>query len=249
MKIKSSKFVVQKYIENPLLFEQKKFDIRFFLLITTSCQVYICQDMYIRLSAYNYNINDNSKFGHLTNIALPKYSANYDEEKAIINTLTLEEYVREHINKDFNFNQDMLPRIHQIVGILAGIILRKFKSFNSYKKSFEIFGLDFMIDHELNVWFIEANTNPAITLGNTFIEKLIPRMLDDAFKLTLDKQFPLPGKNLHENSFLTKEEIKKIKKNYNETVFPCDGFDDNESIWKKMTDKEIEKCFESEPNK
>ena len=40
-------------------------------------------------------------------------------------------------------------------------------------------------------------------------------MLDDAFKLTLDKQFPLPAKDYDEKSFLNKEEVKEMRKVYN----------------------------------
>ncbi len=33
---------------------------------------------------------------------------------------------------------------------------------NRRKHSFEIFGFDYIIDSELNVWLIEVNTNPCI---------------------------------------------------------------------------------------
>ena len=248
MQIRSNKFVIQKYIEKPLLYENKKFDIRFFVLVTPTSKLFICKDLYIRLPAFEYDLNDTRKFGHLTNIALQKYSKNYDEEKAIINKETLEAYIRKTIKPDFNFQNEISPKIRQIVCILGAVILKKFKVFTSTKKNFEIFGLDFMIDHELKVWFIEVNTNPAITLGNTFIDKLIPRMLDDAFKLTLDKRFPPPHPKNHSSSFLSEEEIINIRKEYRNTVFKMDGFADNESIWERISEKEIATSLESHPN-
>ena len=248
MTIQSNKFVIQKYIERPLLFNNKKFDIRFFILVTPSSKLFFCKDMYIRLSACNYDLNDNSKFGHLTNIALQKYSANYDEEKAIINTKILEDYIQKTLKPDFDFDAEIFPKIRQIVCILGGIILKKFMMFNSSQKSFEIFGLDFMIDEDMKVWFIEVNTNPAICLGNSFIEKLIPRMLDDAFKLTIDKKFPIPSSTNLEKSFLTGDEMEDIRNTYKETVFPVDGMDDEESIWERINEKEIERAFEKNPN-
>lgn len=39
-----------------------------------------------------------------------------------------------------------------------------------------------MLDETGHVWLIEVNTNPCIELSK--------RMLDDAFKLTVDKMFP-----------------------------------------------------------
>ena len=56
-------------------------------------------------------------------------------------------------------------------------------------KYFEIFGYDFMIDITKNVWLIEVNTNPCIELSNKWLSSIIPRMLDDAMKLTLDRIF------------------------------------------------------------
>jgi len=54
----------------------------------------------------------------------------------------------------------------------------------------EIFGYDFMVDKNLRPWLIEVNTNPCLEESNQLLSQLIPRMLDDAFKLTLDIMFP-----------------------------------------------------------
>lgn len=55
---------------------------------------------------------------------------------------------------------------------------------------FEIFGYDFMVDEkECKPWLIEVNTNPCIEESSPLLEQLIPRMLDDAFNLTIDKIF------------------------------------------------------------
>jgi tubulin--tyrosine ligase/tubulin polyglutamylase TTLL9 len=52
-----------------------------------------------------------------------------------------------------------------------------------------LFGLDFMLDSDLNCWLIEANTNPCIEESSKLLEMLIPRMIDDMLKLTIDKIF------------------------------------------------------------
>lgn len=62
----------------------------------------------------------------------------------------------------------------------------------SHRKSFEIFGIDLMMDESLKLWLIEVNTNPSLDETNQFLQALIPRMLDDAFKLTLDQEFKPP---------------------------------------------------------
>ena len=55
---------------------------------------------------------------------------------------------------------------------------------------FEIFGYDFMIDKYFKPWIIEVNTNPCIEESSGLLKYLVPRMLDDAFKLTLDQLYP-----------------------------------------------------------
>ena len=39
-------------------------------------------------------------------------------------------------------------------------------------------------------WLIEVNTNPCLEESNKLLRDLIPRMLDDGFKITLDLMFP-----------------------------------------------------------
>lgn len=57
---------------------------------------------------------------------------------------------------------------------------------NNRKSCFEIYGYDFMIDELLEPWLIEVNTNPCLEESSALLKKLMPRMLDDAFRLTLD---------------------------------------------------------------
>lgn len=43
--------------------------------------------------------------------------------------------------------------------------------------NFEVFGLDFMIDENLNVWLIEVNTNPCLEISSKLLGRIIPTML------------------------------------------------------------------------
>ena len=57
---------------------------------------------------------------------------------------------------------------------------------NKRKQCFEIFGYDFIIDSDFNVFLIEANTNPCIEESSSILKVLIPRMINDALTLTID---------------------------------------------------------------
>ena len=74
-----------------------------------------------------------------------------------------------------------------------------------------------MIDEALKVWLIEVNTNPAIEECSAVLKMLIPRMLDDMFRLTIDRIF---GLKRHENA-----------ENY-----PVKGFPNEENMWELLGD-------------
>lgn len=81
---------------------------------------------------------------------------------------------------------------------------------NNRKFSFQVFGYDFMIDHTGYPWLIEVNTNPCIEESSKLLAMLLPRMLDDAFRLTLDPLFYGSASN---------------------AKFKVDGYADSESMW------------------
>ena len=58
------------------------------------------------------------------------------------------------------------------------------------KYSFELFGYDFILDEDFNVWLIEVNTNPCIEESSNLLKMLVPRMLEDMLRLTVDRTFP-----------------------------------------------------------
>ena len=67
------------------------------------------------------------------------------------------------------------------------------KRFNWHKRKhcFELFGLDFILDRDYNVFLIEANTNPCLEESSGLLRSLLPRMIDDLLKLTVDRIFPM----------------------------------------------------------
>ena len=60
------------------------------------------------------------------------------------------------------------------------------------KHTFELLGYDFILDEDLNTVLIEVNTNPCLELSCPLLARLIPNMLENALKLSLDSQFLPP---------------------------------------------------------
>lgn len=56
-----------------------------------------------------------------------------------------------------------------------------------------MFGYDFLVDSDYESWLIEVNTNPCLEESSPLLQVLIPRMINDAMKLTIDQVF-LPRK-------------------------------------------------------
>ena len=59
--------VVQKYIERPLLYKGRKFDIRVWALMNTNNEIYFYKEGYLRTSSSNYDLEERDYCVHLTN--------------------------------------------------------------------------------------------------------------------------------------------------------------------------------------
>lgn len=69
------------------------------------------------------------------------------------------------------------------------------------KACFEIFGFDFLVDSEFETWLIEVNTNPCLEESSPLLGQLIPRMINDGLKLTIDQIFgPRHGMKAYDNT-------------------------------------------------
>lgn len=74
-------YVIQSYIEKPLLYNGRKFDIRHFILISSingNIKAYWYKEGYIRTSSQFFGLeNLTDSFIHLTNDAIQQKSKNY----------------------------------------------------------------------------------------------------------------------------------------------------------------------------
>jgi len=189
--IKSHTFVIQKYIEKPLLVKARKFDIRVWALVTHNYDFYFFKEGYLRTSSEEFNLGDvDNYFIHLTNNAVQKFSSNYGQfENGNQLSFPWFQKFMEEMFPGFDFKGKIINRIKELIFISMSSVRKKLNP-NDRKHCFEVFGYDFIIDENLHVWLIEVNTNPCLEESSPLLAMLIPRMIDDAFKLTLDLLFP-----------------------------------------------------------
>lgn len=196
-KISSLKFVIQKYIESPLLINNRKFDIRVWVLVTHELNCYFFPQGYLRTSSEAFTLNRetlSSEYVHLTNNAIQKEGKEYGkfEDGNQLSFAFFEKFIN-GLNQDVKFNNLMnsiKDNITHSILSARGKINR-----NMRQHCFEIFGYDFIVDSSLQVWLIECNTNPCLELSSPLLQQLIPRMINEAFELSVDLLFPIENKN------------------------------------------------------
>lgn len=89
----------------------------------------------------------------------------------------------------FDIYRDIVPMMKQLI-VKSIYSVRKTIDPNKRKYCFELFGYDFILDEDFNCWLIEVNTNPCLEESSQLLKMLLPRMVEDMLKLTVDQIFP-----------------------------------------------------------
>jgi len=172
-------FVVQKYLERPLLIgsDRRKCDVRLWVLITSwnPAVVWVWSEPYLRLASRPFSWSQEhvtNPFVHLTNRAVQKE----DGEKRGCNQLVEDE---EHIwmlSSFFNWaaagchrTPDGTALSDRWVGHTWPSMLNAVRACvrscqidvgYHHPGCFELFGFDFLLDEDLEPWLLEANSSP-----------------------------------------------------------------------------------------
>lgn len=187
--------VIQKYIEDPLLINQKKFDIRV-LMVIACCKPYFvyAHPGYVRKSLNDYSTesfaktettadgksNDwQSRYTHLTNLSIQKKHPDYEarkEESAMSMDQLCAYLVEKGQTTPEQFKAKVTDRIFDIMRLIFLTVKGKLdKKFGC----FEMFGFDFMLDSQLDPKLLEINVNPALFLDTKVQEDILPKLVQD----------------------------------------------------------------------
>ena len=115
--------------------------------------------------------------------------------------------------------------VHTIKCLITRSMLatRKLIDASKRRSCFELFGYDFIIDEDFNIWLIEVNTNPCIEVSSSILKVILPRMLDDMLKLSVDQLFT----EFQPKVDPEKSEIPKY-------TFHMDKYQDDENMWEML---------------
>ena len=212
--------IIQKYLDNPLLYNKRKFDIRCFVLVDSNLNVFFFKEGHLKGCSELYNLDETNKFVHITNYSFQKKSSNF-EKFEIGNEISYKDFKKYLIEEGIP-----LEKFNNMIEQMKFLIKLSFKAVGkklfriSPVLCFEIFGYDFIIDNDFRPWILEINDNPGLAISSPIIEKIIPRMLDDAFRLTIDKIFE------------TKYSLDCIDSEGNyKSKYKLDGYGDSENVF------------------
>ncbi|CAE7768329.1 TTL [Symbiodinium sp. CCMP2592] len=192
---KSRSWVIQKYIEKPFLIHKRKFDIRSYCLLAQDPEGvlhgYFYRQAYLRTTSSNFTLATKDRFVHLNNDAVQKHGDSYGKFEAA-NKMSLSEfqsYLDAHHGRDcLSIHSGLLPQMKALMADTLRAVGPKINP-RGIQHCFEVFGFDFMVDEHFRVWLIEVNTNPSLDPCCSLLLSMIPKMLDEALSLSLDKIF------------------------------------------------------------
>ena len=180
--VKSNSFIIQKYIEQPLLIYKRKFDVRMWVLIDQNYKVYLFKEGYIRTSSMEFSLDKDSilnKGIHLTNNAVQKFCNEYGkfEEGNQLSFNQFQKYLEENFPKEkLNVRENFYTQMKELIKLSIKSLPKKFFA-NEKANCFEVFGYDFIIDCKFKIWLIEVNTNPCLEESSSILKVLLPRMI------------------------------------------------------------------------
>ena len=234
-KYRSTLIVVQKYIERPLLYYGRKFDIRIWVLLTHDFKVYMFNEGHLKCCSVKYDLDACDSFSHLTNYSFQKHNNNFGkyEKGNEVSFDDLQYNIQVNYNNKVDFKTEIIPKIKHIIKFVFQSVKTKINGLNR-NYTFEIYGFDFMLDIDFNPFLIEVNLNPGLEESSPLIKMLVPRMLDDALRLTVDKEFNTVY------SFNGVERKANESDYIYESPFPVNGYNNSENLFKFICDLNLE---------
>jgi len=179
-----------------MLINGKKSDFRLYLLIaSTNPLIAFYHDGYFRVSFTEYDAYSQEKSSLVTNSAISpelaeaKRTGSYNG-KTYAQLKEDQSWLFDRFQK-YIFEEGLVTDPNWVDNVLrpeckkAMIHLLRMSQHSFLKRSsvFELYGVDFMLDDQLNLWFIEANALPGLSEKSYDLTKFEGKMLRDEFDI------------------------------------------------------------------
>ncbi|KDR20933.1 Tubulin polyglutamylase TTLL5, partial [Zootermopsis nevadensis] len=189
--------VVAKYIDNPLLVDGHKCDLRLYVAVTSydPLLVYLYEEGLVRFATVKYDLSGKHLWNpcmHLCNYSINKYHSDYiksedPDAEDVGHKWTLSALLR-HLRAQGTDTSVLMQRIEEVVvkAILASAppIISACRMFVPYPRNcFELYGFDILIDSTLKPWLLEVNLSPSLGCDSPLDVRVKSAMLVDLLTL------------------------------------------------------------------
>lgn len=199
MTAKKSTMIVQQYISNPCLLENRqKFDLRVYVLVTSvdPLKIYVYEEGLVRFASSKYTSQEDGiidQYMHLTNYFVNKnnqeYQINNDCDSLNGCKWTLKRFWRyleehyEHINVRDLWNKIIDIIIKTIICCETPMARLSHANCQNDYSSYELFGFDIILDENFKPWILEVNITPSLKSESNLDTSVKYRVIKDMFNL------------------------------------------------------------------
>jgi len=184
----SKRFVVSKYIDNPLLLEGRKFDMRIYVLVRSFQPLiaYKYEEGFTRLCSSPYSTENLTDLkAHLTNIAIQKQFGDVGESKVLLSDL---ETILES-----EFGKRVTTQLWKQVDKIICHSLASCQHLIEWNpQCFELFGYDILVDQHLKPWLMEVNASPSLYSTSKTDLHLKTALINDVLNIVIPGKLEKP---------------------------------------------------------
>ena len=196
---KRHKYLVSRYVKNPLLINNKKFDMRAYILVTgmNPLRIYFYRDGYIKIAVKDFTFNHKFiKDGcvHITTSDTNqecydgkeyKYDTDiYDAKSHFWSYMHFERYCAKRGINYTEIMEQMKDIFIKTFISLNSDFIEIMKNRNKYDRNlYQLYGLDLMVDINNKVHLLELNRNPSMRDGHGVCDYMYDNLIADILNI------------------------------------------------------------------